>query len=67
MFVFACLSAYFESIANLAGVAGRAHALKRIHEIREEIKTIRIEDLAMGLTPTGAALVRSWSTIAAIT
>jgi HEXXH motif-containing protein len=64
LFVFTCLSAYFVSIANLVGPAGRAHVLKRVHEIREEIKTIHIDDLATGLTPMGAALARRWSTVA---
>jgi hypothetical protein len=63
LFVFTCLSAYFESIADLVGAAGRAHVLKRIQEIREEIETIRLEDLTEGLTPTGTTLARRWSSV----
>jgi len=61
LFVFSCLATFFEATADLLGVVGRAHVLKRIHEIREEIETIRLEDLTEGLTPMGGALARGWS------
>ncbi len=63
LFVFSCLSAFFEAIVDLVGAGGRAHVLKRIQEIREEIETIRLEDLTEGLTPTGATLARRWSSV----
>ena len=66
LFVFSCLSAYFQTIVALGAGPGRSHIQKRIKEIQADLETIDFERLVQGLTPVGAALACEWRGLALV-
>lgn len=64
LFVFSCLSAYFKALVDFTAEPASSHLQARIDDIRAEVATINLGELARGLTPTGGVLARRWYDIA---
>ncbi len=58
LYVFSCLSYFFRSLMTeqLIDVAGHAHLLRRLTDIREEVRSIDLVALSGSLTNAGTAL-----------
>jgi hypothetical protein len=64
LFVFTCLRTYFGQLISTETGAALAHIRARIDDIKQDISSIDVDELANGLTPLGSSLVRTWSRLA---